>query len=1182
MHLLKITPVGADAIGKQLRLAEGRLAGSAPAFPEVARAERVQFASMGAVLEFLQQHRAQHWAAVYALPAGSGPWACLEGWALDDPVQARRRLEHTGLEHLPRTARTNAQLHYQAGMMLVSVDYDPPEDPLTGEVLVGHPWTPAEVWAALVRAEPLLGAVDHVEIPYSASSFIRGPDGLWLRERGGCRVMFPMLLPNASGPRATMAAIFDRLCMMGECWPFMDKRGTVSLRTVIDMALYRAAQPDFLGAPMLGPGLTRDCPPITLVPGTGGPDAMLDARQVLALSGLERQQVTARLREAQLRLEQAGQDRREDWHRARDEELLAHDPTADRAQARARRTHALDGGLSGGRRLLPVDFMIHVDRIGWRSVAEIVANPQEFAGRGTSSPLEPDYPVGNGQPQPGRGKLVMASGEMNCIDYAHGAFTMYTLAGSNAEFDALINVPDAGAAAGSGIQQAAARLGSADADDLEQDDLEQHDELELQHDALVVLPLVPPERFAREAVRSMAARTITAAAGLDLQRALIRHWLQQAGGAQGALAVGVPDYADAARLKAAAQAARPDARVMVMPGRSTDAVRARERHGVRIFEFVDPATGQAAGLSDELCPKRALVSGLMEIGKKTVAGLTCISVKPQRVECPHLRSCGYVARLNARSAADVVIYTHSGLQGEDNPLLGPALKDLTTAGTLLLDPVTRPASDRWFWRLATWRAVPALRQVLDLAAANEGWAPRRLPDGLMDAVQAWAGGLGGITPDLDAQAALRIVEDYRVRAGLLVGDNEPLPVVVSRCVEQWAEGGAMIRAGERQVEVFMHEPPRRLQGQRALVATTCAPRLSLAASRGSIVQLSDQQPVDPVLGTLLLGDGLVQDAPADPQGEQHLVVRASSTLLPSRVVQVAEDRLATWLNDVLPDKEQRKRGQGDRGPRLARDVVHLAKLLCTASGPGIIVSDQPTELSRLFESFGEQHTVARHMTFAACSMGTFLVPDEELRARWAIVIGRAPVMAENGLLRAAMDMHPDQWAEGIPGLGQAIRGKTRALYGFRDGSFAAAPKHMKATWRHAGMTALLDEMLMAGVAAPVSLLANHLACLEREDKAPRLLAVVSKFPLASQNNPSAGVLIDDLRDWTAVPPASLVLQEIAAMTSHEAVAKHLRVDEGRVRQELSSGWVGSLDYWRVPLAHQPDASSVEAVPTRNE
>jgi len=1124
------TPVGLDPIGKIISWDGQTLTKAGPAFPAVTRAQLVEFADLGAVYAWLQEQAANAYCVTYATPKGAGPWFCLPEYALSDERAARRLLE--GLDPLPLISRTNDSLRYQVGVHLISVDYDPPVDPNTGAVQAGHPWSPRQVWDALVQVEPLLAGVGHIEVPYSSSSDLRDEQGRVISGTGGCRVMFPAHLAHGKGPRDLMQLLFDRMLAVGLCWPFMDKTGRVSLRTCIDMALYRPAQPDFLGAPRLT-GLVRAAGPMTHTAG-----GVLDAALLIALAGRDRLAGMQRLQEQRLALHELSTERREDWHRAMDDRAVEADRTADLAAARRRRNALLDGTT---RSMLPPDWMIHIDRMGWVSVATIVANESLYSGRSTSSPLEPDYPVGDGTPQPGRGKITRRGAHLVVVDYAHGSFAQYALAGSAADFDALIAESESARDRVQQVQQLApAPVGASEPEPVRFDDPQSQREAQLpvidapRAKRFAVTPVVPVQQFAVEAERAVARRGITVVTGLDLQRSVVDRWLRQPGRC---LAIGVPSYADAVSMRGMALQARPDATVMIMPGRSTDERAQRAKRGQDVFAYVDALTGEKAGLSDVLCQKQALVRKLLGVGQRTTAPLTCIRVQPGQSpeRCPHIRDCGYVKRLAARATADFIIYVNSSLQGEDHPLLGPVLKDIVSS-SLVFDPVKGVSSDLWQWSEVTWRRVPALSEILDLAMTAEGYRP---DDGvaverLAAEVGQWAGGLGQITPKLDADAALQMVEQYQVQAQQLVEPAELLPPAVYTAVEAWLEKRAHIRIEAGRVYVTVQEPLRRLAGTSAVLATSPAPTMTIAAARMGTVQIGSSSTVDPVVGTVEL------DLPTAPGSVRPmLALRASQTMLPSKVLQVGEDTLAGWLHKGA-------RNDVGKGMRHARDVVHLAKLL-RETGPGIVLSDFPTEIGRIFTEYGESEGVT-FLRFSECSTALFIGPEAPKAVRWALVIGRANPMTGQGLSRAAMDSGTR------PDLSGALRARVKARYGFRDGHFRPAPDWMggEQAWRHAGATAQLDELLMAGVIAPVALVAGWLASLEQKDQLPRMLAVCSQFPLASEQQSSVGVLIDDLKDWTIVPPASLVLRELVNLERVVDIGRKLRVDAQEVVEELEA------------------------------
>jgi hypothetical protein len=722
----------------------------------------------------------------------------------------------------------------------------------------------------------------------SSSSYVYAAERELVGRRG-CRILFPAILhPRADGrtsPKSVMQVIFDRMVVNGDGWAFVSKSGILELRTCIDMHLYSPQQPDFLGATRLDDGrLSQRRPPPLYVLGEGQHEnereCLLDFGTVLTLSESEVRARKVVKHEADIRHRDEVVEARDGWHQRQDEVELAHNPDVDLKKQRARREALLRGFTT-----LPPNHLIHIDAMGWRTCAQIAADPVAYVGLSTSSPLEFDYPKGDGQPQRGKGKIFRDRGVLTIIDYAHGSNARYTV-GSDADFEALVTtITGADHSVGSSVPMSPDPQGLVD-------DIQ---DAPLPHRAMVV-PIVPANRYEVEARASLRRRGITCASGLALQRAMLVAWVN----APGRLAIGVPTYADAVLMRALVAQIRPGAIVMIMPGRVTDAVKQRDSHGVDIFDYPDEhEPGKMLGRSDSLCAKLPLVRALHGVGMKTVGGMTCVQETGMgRTECAHIGTCGYVKRQAARSRSDVLIYTISTLTGEDNPLIASPLQSLVE-GTVLVDAASMPTGSQHMWNLSTWERVPELRQVLTLARDLDGEGPGRAPPGLMKGLEEWAGGLSGITPNVDVNEGRQIVAQYWDRAKSLV-DKDPPPMVVLNVVRAWLDGLAHIRPSGDKLVAYVHEPLRRLAGTRALVATAVGPKLTFTSSRLGTVRMGAEPQVDAVLGTIELPGAeearLVVGRKTSPNLPRIPVLRAGPAVLPSRVVQIAEDSLAIWLH----------------------------------------------------------------------------------------------------------------------------------------------------------------------------------------------------------------------------------------------------------------------------------------------
>lgn len=213
------------------------------------------------------------------------------------------------------------------------------------------------------------------------------------------------------------------LVLAGYGFPFVTKAGVVLVRSIVDTAIWRPAQPLFLGGASCGPGLIQDRAPHFQFPQTLGP--LLDTRSLIPdLAEHEEEGYEAMCR--QLTEAAAGLARaRRDEHEARLIERRAAriatvagcsiEEARERA-AKGRATEAASSRLSpDGRRevRLSRDAQIETER-GTVTVGEILASLDEWDGALCADPEEPDYGVGVGIAR------INTNGTPNINSFAHG------------------------------------------------------------------------------------------------------------------------------------------------------------------------------------------------------------------------------------------------------------------------------------------------------------------------------------------------------------------------------------------------------------------------------------------------------------------------------------------------------------------------------------------------------------------------------------------------------------------------------------------------------------------------------------------------------------------------------------------------------------------------------------------
>jgi hypothetical protein len=1098
-----VEPIGEDRLGKVFDVADdGTLASGEPLFPRVCRARVACFDTLRAFAEYTQERSEESWCVLHSVPrAQGGEFVMIPEGARRSRGSEGEMLSGTGLEGLPVLTRTAGSLHFPPGLVTLPIDYDPPDESFLPS---DHPWGAQKIWNALTSIAPGLEAAPRFHLPSSSAHITL--DGRIVRGARGVRTVTLATLPHAAarsahGAREYMKILHLRLILAGMCWPKVDRAGRLHLRTPIDLAAYIVTQPDFLGGPWLrSPRLGRDRPGVVYVPGKGqhgDAEVPFDLATVRPLDEGDRTRI-ARI-EAAWRERLAGpmHERAQAWHAQMDErEHEACGARVDRATLRRRRMACMaDAGA-----MLPLTHAIHVDDVGWRTGNDLVADPQAWHGKTCASPI--DWLAGSRDgTSPGRhkGKILNEGGDVVVIDYASGMFTRYRFA-DDRRLEELVAAMEAAAAE---PETAAAALAAAAANDLDAEPVDPPPVARR-----VMLPVVKEGEYQVVATRSRERPGTTVACSLDLQKAVVRSWFEH----ERFNAV-VATYADAVRLRRWALSVRPDAAVMIMPGRSVDAAKRRAEHGGDVFAYPSQFPGEKEGLGDAICPKREAVAKLHSVGLATVARHACmLKVTKENAAafganpgdefvCRHFASCGYNRRVAAKVLADVVIFVAASAYGPDNPLLEGEGEKPEKA--MILDVADVNLSEELAWSVGTWERQAPLRRVL--AMVRKGERPKRMPPGLARALDEWAR-FPSTRPDMPEEEALRAVETYSRSASCLVGKGEPMPLEAARAVAAWADGNAMIRETGDRVVAWRRKEMEKLRGTSTLIAASAGCKADITRSTLASLGAGVPAPPDADLAGLL-------EMPATalaPLGTRLDLVTGERRL-PGRVVQVADDAIGAILGNGRDLEEDIA-----RAPRKLRDVLHLAKILTHTIGPGILMTGAVPEIEKYTERMGFGATV---VSFGGSNLVRWAADPPSREVRWAFVLGRL-YPHDRQILGGAINLDPSDWAEALPASGKAFKARYKAAYRLKSGLWAPHPSTNGGAWRYAGSTERLDELFVSTVAAPVSYLAGALAALEADDGRQRTLGIFSAFPLASRQMVREGVLLDDVTAFDAVVPAS--------------------------------------------------------------
>jgi hypothetical protein len=571
----------------------------------------------------------------------------------------------------------------------------------------------------------------------------------------------------------------------------------------------------------------------------------------------------------------------------------------------------------------------------------------------------------------------------------------------------------------------------------------------------------------------------------------------------------VRDYDAAADVRKWILSVKPDARIMVMPGRTVDAAKLRALHGAEFLSYRDDG-GNVAGLADDVCMKRGAAKALHGIGLGTVAGMMC--VKPPEggmpaIRCQWIESCGKMRRLGARGHHDFVVETSAALAGQLNPLLEG--EDKFSAETLLVDLADRPSAEPFEWDYSYWTREP-LAQFLP-------WIELRRPDPpsfadvgknakaeLLD----WAGS-PAVRPDMTDEASTDAVKRWRAATSGAEDRRVPTRIETANAIEAWIAGNARLRVDADKVVALVNTPPRRLVDTQALVLTTSK------ASRDNM--LARMRPTE-----------------ASLSGAKTV---ASKRLLPDLIIQIVPGGPKTDVGGWVSNADNK----GKKPPGAVRDIQTLADEIARARGPGIVMMSDRSAMMSFPASVDVQ--ITDFMSASAAGIGSGGLRAD---AEWAMVVGR-PWPSDRKILEYLCSQPPEEWPPSVfrhDGLGFY---RSTPVYTKRNGEVhdLASPD-----WRWTGSDEPTDAALNALIAAPVVRLAEWLA---RDGGTGKLLVIVDRHPLVHRSSPFDGVPCDDvLTHEQAVPPAGWLLTKTRGMNQKDA-AKALDVTLRTVERDVATG-----------------------------
>ncbi len=279
---------------------------------------------------------------------------------------------------IPFIARTPDYLDWPAGPGLMMIDHDPAE---------GTRLDCAQLRAALAAICPALGRAPMVWRP-SASSCIYDANGTELRGIGGQR-LYIAVQDATDIPRAGKV-LFDRLWLNEAGYYELSKSGAFLVRSLVDPSVWQSNRLDFAGGADCGPGLVQRLPDPQMFNANA---VYLDTRQHLPdLTPDERVQLDALRAQMKEPLRKKAAAIQEAWIQERVAAGLAKLPEIERAGARAHFERVYRQAAEGGD--LNGDFVLTVKverKAVTVTIADVLANPEQYHGAETLDPLEPDY-----------------------------------------------------------------------------------------------------------------------------------------------------------------------------------------------------------------------------------------------------------------------------------------------------------------------------------------------------------------------------------------------------------------------------------------------------------------------------------------------------------------------------------------------------------------------------------------------------------------------------------------------------------------------------------------------------------------------------------------------------------------------------------------------------------------------
>ena len=260
-------------------------------------------------------------------------------------------------------------------------------------------------WGALCEVLPALETIACVERASTSSGLRDSKTGKVFSGSGGRHVVIPVL--DAADIPRFLADLHARCWLNGFGWGITSAAGSFLERSIVDKSCGTPERLVFEGAPVIVPPLVQQGRNAIAHEGF-----ILDTRLCAPLTNDENVELRKLLEAEESRLLPERQAARALWELTHIKQLTA--GGMSEADARAQIDRWIDRKELSGAFVLPFDD----PKIAGASVAQVLADPEQFVGKTLSDPFEgPDY---------GAGKAVIyrrANGSMFINSFAHGGIT---------------------------------------------------------------------------------------------------------------------------------------------------------------------------------------------------------------------------------------------------------------------------------------------------------------------------------------------------------------------------------------------------------------------------------------------------------------------------------------------------------------------------------------------------------------------------------------------------------------------------------------------------------------------------------------------------------------------------------------------------------------------------------------